>query len=191
MAQKFDEPRTSVTSLVRKPAFAPVSPTTETPATNDPVETGNVEQLVVPYVAEINPNEKISASLVDDIKTLLQLPLPGAIFFDPSPTGRRLQRLFRDNADLFGVEVIHLKGYPGAKADAAFEQDFWNTATVSYVELVADIVDDDRLQSMRRQQAGERRKDVKREATLDKPRVKHFSDFDPLTEEVEVENEPD
>lgn len=135
------------------------------------------EQLICGPVSQINPNEQINAILIDSFGGVASLPVDGVIFFEDSDKGHRLAQLFLNNADLLDIEPVNLKGYPGADYNAKYEQLCWNLPNIAFDELVSEIVSDDRINRMKREEAGAKQKLPKREQTLERNRTSHFDDF--------------
>lgn len=132
-----------------------------------------VEQMILPAVDRISEGEKIKILTVTKFAQLSELPFDGAI----SSTDKRLLALIRDNADLLGIRLLQLVDFPGATYEPWFEQFFWGMDSVSYTELVAEMVTQDRIETLKVDQAGARQKVARREQTITKPRTRHFDDF--------------
>lgn len=141
------------------------------------------EQMVCGFVQAINASEKVPAQLVDSLAALSRLPVEAVVFFEESDSGRRLQQLFFDENELVGVTPVVLKGYPGAHASAEFEQMAWNALSVSYDDLISDMVSTSRVDQMLKEEAGERQKRPPKEQLLTRDRVKHFDGFIDVVED--------
>lgn len=141
------------------------------------VNTKLPEQMVCGFVSTINSNEQIPARLIDSLTSLAALPFEGTIYFEKSAIGERLMGLFFTDYDLIGVRPVVLKGYPDATASAAFDQYSWDELTVSYSDLVSDIVASTRVDKMMTEEAGERQKRPPKEQLLTRDRTKHFDSY--------------
>lgn len=90
--------------------------------------------------------------------------------------------------DLFGITLVYLSGFPGARYDAVFDKVTWSLDRVSYDQLVADITAAKRLDTIKSSQ--ERKGPHRSEAG-----PKTFSAFDmhqkggPV-EEIDDDNPP-
>lgn len=164
--QTFDEKPVHKTALV-DPRLLLARPKSDLP-----------EQLVCATVNKPNSDEQIVPSLVSTFKDLANLPTTGVIYFERSPEGAKLRSIFLEHADSIGVQPLVLKGYPDVEVDPTFDQATWSLDSVSYSELVAEVVAERRVNTMMSEQAGARPKPVKRENALVKDRKTHFDVFD-------------
>lgn len=135
------------------------------------------EQLICSHVAVVNDNEPVKARLIDSVTALSSLPLEGVIYFEETAKGHELLSILFQHKALLGVEPVILKGYPESVPSAPFEQAAWNTPSVAYTDLVAELSTVNRVDSIRRDQAGERQKAPPKEQLLTKVRTRHFDDF--------------
>lgn len=160
----FDKP------IHRKRAIASISPDVAANIVALP------EQLIMPHTSEIHSAEPLTVELVSTMVGLARLPLSGTIV--SIAEGELLDVLLKHQA-LFGVRVVVLAGVPDVEYTARWEQAVWGIERATYGDLVTELVAIDRVDSVMSKQGGSRQKPAERpQATITKPRNKHYDDFE-------------
>lgn len=131
------------------------------------------EQLILPFVERIQEGSAIQLKTIATIKEALSLPFDGAIVV----TDERVRTFLREYALDLGISLARLSDYPGAEYDAHFQQFTFDLPSVSYNELIGEIITNERVDRMARDQAGARQKQAPRQAEIVRDRKSHFDSF--------------
>lgn len=147
-------------------------------------KTPNPEQvLIIPAVAE-RSEHVIEYIVAESIADVTNRAAGKAISF----SNLRVLECVIEYKDLFGMELVYLSGFPGARYDAVYDKVTWSLDRVSYDQLVADITAAKRLDTIK---TGQERKGPHRSEAGPKT----FSAFDmhqksgPV-EEIDDDNPP-
>lgn len=164
----FDEPVTRLeTSILGGGAKAPSK-------NND-----LVEQMICGYIEKVDMAELIKPIVIATFADLQALPAQGQVIcFVPTNDGPELMNLVIAHARLIGIELVALRGYPGANDSAAYSQAVYSLPDIAYTELIADVATERRIAQLDKSQAGSRQKMKPREVALERNRSSHFDAFE-------------